>query len=100
LTKNLFIVLVVLLTACAGAPVQEMSDARLAIRSAQAAGADYRSPMRLLEAEQLLRQAQSELEAGNFSEAKHLALSAREEAILAREMAEFLSSPDATSLNP
>ncbi len=93
LIKNLIFCLIIFLVACAGAPVQEMSDARQAVRSAEAARADYHSPIQFLEARQLLEQAQNQLERGNYSEAKRLALSAREEAILAREKAETAFVP-------
>ena len=75
------------LTACATAPVQEMSDARQAIYSAEASGAAQRSPDALLEAQRLLGEAQGRLEAGAYGEARRYALDARDAAIKAREQA-------------
>ena len=81
------------LTACATAPVQEMSDARQAIYSAEAAGAAQRSSEALLAAQRLLREAQSRLEAGAYNEARRYALDARNEAIKARDQAARNVSP-------
>lgn len=75
------------LTACASAPVQEMSDARQAIYSAEAAGAAQRAPDTLLAARRLLQEAQTRLEAGAYDNARQYALDARDEAINARERA-------------
>ena len=69
------------------APVQEMSDARMAIRSAEEAGAALYSPVQLSEARQLLNQAQNNLEQGSYNAAKRFALGARDQAIRAREQA-------------
>lgn len=73
--------------ACATAPAQEMSDARQAIYSAEAAGAVQRSPDTLLAAQRLLREAQERLETGAYDEARQYALDARDKAIQAREQA-------------
>ncbi|MFZ4790904.1 MAG: DUF4398 domain-containing protein [Candidatus Competibacteraceae bacterium] len=78
---------ILLLNACAVAPVQEMSDARQAIRSAEAVGAVRRSPDALTTAQRLLQEAQAQLEAGAYDDARRHALDAREEAIRAREQA-------------
>ncbi|MFZ1830882.1 MAG: DUF4398 domain-containing protein [Candidatus Competibacteraceae bacterium] len=78
-------ILMLALAACATAPVQEMSDARQAIRSAEAVGAARRSPENLTAAQQLLRKAQTYLEAGAYDEARRYALGARVQAIKARE---------------
>jgi prophage DNA circulation protein len=75
------------LAACAAVPVQEMSDARQAIYSAEAAGAAQRSSDTLLTAQRLLRDAQERLEAGAYDEARRYALDARDAAIRAREQA-------------
>lgn len=76
------------LAACATAPVQEMSDARQAIRSAEAVGAARRSPDVLSAAQRLLREAQTHLEVGAYGDARRSALDARDAAIKAREQAE------------
>ncbi len=75
------------LTACTTAPVQEMSDARQAIYSAEVSGAVRHSPDTLLAAQNLLREAQDHLEAGAYGEARRYALDARAAAIKAREQA-------------
>jgi len=75
------------LAACVSAPVQEMSDARQAIYSAEAAGAAQRSPNALRAAERLLQEAQGRLEAGAYDDARRYARDARDHAIQAREQA-------------
>ena len=84
------------LTACATAPVQEMSDARQAIHSAETSGAVQRSPDSLLAAQNLLREAQDRLEAGAYGEARRYALDARDAAIKAREQAMRNAAPQST----
>lgn len=75
------------LAACASAPVQEMSDARQAIYSAEASGAAQRSAAALHSAQQLLQEAQHHLETGAYTAARRAALDARAQAIQAREQA-------------
>ncbi len=72
---------------CSSAPVQEMSDARQAIRSAEAAGAATYSPRQLDEAQRLLNRAQSKLQAGAYGEARNYALDAWDQAVRARDNA-------------
>ncbi|MCC6135635.1 MAG: DUF4398 domain-containing protein [Candidatus Contendobacter sp.] len=84
---TLSVVAILLLNACAAAPVQEMSDARQAIRSAEAVGAERQSSDALSAAQRLLQQAQAQLEAGAYDDARRHALDAREQAIRAREQA-------------
>jgi prophage DNA circulation protein len=81
------VILILALAACATAPVQEMSDARQAIRSAEAVGAAQRSPESLTAAQLLLRKAQTYLEAGAYDNARRYANDARTQAIQARETA-------------
>ncbi len=83
--STLFLFLV--LTACASAPVQEMSDARQAIRAARQAGADQHAPYELATAQQLLDAAETELERRAYDDARRLAEDAREAAIRARRAA-------------
>jgi hypothetical protein len=78
----------VLIAACASAPVQEMSDARLALQAAQAVGAQNYSPDHFLQAQQLLQQAEEQLAMGAYTMARQLALNARDSAIRAREIAD------------
>ena len=96
----LFVVALLSLAACATAPVQEMSDARQALRSAEAAGAVERSPDAFSTAQRLLRDAQMNLEAGAYENARRLALDARDEAIRAREQAARETAIRATSPAP
>lgn len=92
--KSIFLALAVLiLAACATAPVQEMSDARQAIRSAEAAGAVQRSLATLQEAQRSLQAAQTQLETGAYENARRYALDARDKAIEAREQAIQSSAP-------
>ena len=84
---TLLVVTILSLAACATAPVQEMSDARQAIRSAEEAGAARRSSDTLSAAQHLLREAQTHLEAGAYDNARRSALDARDAAIKAREEA-------------
>lgn len=86
--RNLLLGIFLLLTACASAPVQEMSDARQAIQAAHAAGAEQIARDTLLSARSLLEQAERELELGHYREARRNALNARAQAMLARERAE------------
>lgn len=83
----------VFVLACAGAPVQEMSDARQAIRSAEEVDAARHSPQPLYKARQLLEQAETQLGIGAYGEARRLALDARDQAIRARERALASSAP-------
>ena len=87
--KHFFLLFLYLtLAACTfTAPVQEMSDARQAIRSAEEAGAAQYANDRLSEAVQLLQQAEFWLDQKAYANARQFALDARDEAISARELA-------------
>ncbi len=88
LTKKLFLLFAILLVACVTTPpVQEMSDARQAIRSAEEAGANDHARIPLFKARDLLEQALISLEAGEYGDARRFALDARYKAIRAREQA-------------
>ena len=65
---------------CAGAPVQEMSNARQAIRAARDAGAEKTAPQKLNEAEALLNRAEDSLERRAYREARRNAIAARDKA--------------------
>ncbi|HET7203160.1 MAG TPA: DUF4398 domain-containing protein [Steroidobacteraceae bacterium] len=80
---------------CAGAPVQEMSNARQAVRAAEKAGAATLAPELLTEARQALRSAESHLRQGEYRTARDAAELARAKAVEARRVAE--SSPKSTS---
>jgi hypothetical protein len=73
-------VAVLALAACAGAPVQEMSNARQAIRAARDAGAEQAAPQKLNEAEALLNRAEDSLERRAYREARRSAIAARDKA--------------------
>lgn len=66
-----------MLSACAGAPVQEMSNARQAIKAARDAGADRVAPQKLSEAQALLERAETSLQSRSYREAKRSAVAAR-----------------------
>lgn len=90
---RLRLVAIALLTAgiaagCAGAPVQEMSDARQALRAAETAGAEEHAPELLAEAERLLASARSNLYKGEYRAARDEAEQARDKAMEARRVAE------------
>lgn len=69
-----------LLAACAGAPVQEMSDARQAIQAAEEAGAREHAPAALSDAQRLLSSAEQKLQVQAYSGARHDAREARRRA--------------------
>lgn len=62
---------------CAGAPAQEMSNARQAIRAARDAGAEQVAPQKLNEAQSLLEQAEASLQKGDYRGAKRSAVAAK-----------------------
>ena len=75
------------LSGCAGAPVQEMSNARQAIKAARdATGSSVSTPASLIEAEALLNRAEDSLQKRAYRQARRDALAARGKA------AEVLSS--------
>ena len=84
---SLLLALTLLLAACASAPVQEMSDARQAIRAAEEAQAAQYAPQQLRAAQISLEKAQDNLEAGAYWSARRLAMDAWYQAIEAREQA-------------
>ena len=73
---------------CVGAPVQEMSDARQAIRAARQAGAEQHAPAELAEAQRYLDQAKGNLQHGEYRTARDQAEQARARALEARRLAE------------
>ena len=78
--------LLMVVSACAGAPVQEMSDARQAVRAAQAAGAEERAPAELAEARRLIDHAQQQLQRHEYRLAGDTAVEARKMALDALEI--------------
>lgn len=86
-----------LLIACAGAPVQEMSDARQAVAAAEQSLAGKPATPDLVKARQYLQAAQTALDAGDYS-------TAREDAQFARQLAlrtmNLSNLPDGSSHSP
>jgi hypothetical protein len=77
---GIIVVAMLALAACVGAPVQEMSNARQAIRAARDAGAEKTAPQKLNEAEALLNRAEDSLERRAYREARRSAIAARDKA--------------------
>jgi hypothetical protein len=75
------------LAACAGAPVQEMSNARQAIRAAHDAGAERAAPRQLTEARGYMEQAEASLQNRNYRDARRNAVAARGKAAEALDAA-------------
>jgi hypothetical protein len=74
---------VVCLAGCAGAPVQEMSDARQAIAAARAAGATTSTSPDFYAAQAAIGRAESHLQAQEFTRARLAALEAKRHAAAA-----------------
>ena len=87
--KALFciIALIFVFTACATAPVQEMSDARQAIQAAKSVGADENTQSNLVQAKKFLEKAEHALHVGEYKVARVNALAAKEEALQAQQFA-------------
>jgi predicted lipid-binding transport protein (Tim44 family) len=81
------------LYACAGAPVQEMSDARQALAAAEQAHADRVAPADVERARRLLEAAQAALDAGDFSTAREDAQLARQSALRALGLSQAQDVP-------
>jgi hypothetical protein len=81
------------LAGCAGAPLQEMSDARQAVRAAERAGAEKHAPEPLAEARQLVERARLGMQQREYKEARENAEMAREKAVEARRLAEATAKP-------
>ena len=77
---------------CAGAPVQEMSNARQAVQAAERAGAAVHAPADLDESRRLLKLAETNIRLGNYRAARDAAEQSREKAMIARTVAETRSA--------
>jgi Domain of unknown function (DUF4398) len=86
--RGLLLALMVFVGACAGAPVQEMSDARQAIRAAEVAGAEKKAGVELAQARELIKAAEEDIRQGDYRQAREHARLSRETAIEARRLAE------------
>lgn len=94
--RNLLLLLcttTALVTACATAPVQEMSNARQALDAAKSAGADQHAPTTYQQAETLLKKAEQDLAAHEYSSARDNADAARDAAIKARAESQQKTTP-------
>lgn len=80
-------------TGCAGIPVQEMSNARQAIRAATDAGAAQVAPAELEQAQAMLMRAETSLQQRNFREAREAAGEARRLATVALQAAQERRRP-------
>ena len=80
--------LAALAAGCVGAPVQEMSNARQAVRAAEHAGAATAAPDLMNEAKSLLKDAEANLRLREYRTARDEAEQARSKAVEARRVAE------------
>lgn len=87
-----------LLGACASAPVQEMSDARQAIRAAQNAGASQKASSQLQSAQTLMSSAEKSLQKRLYRAARRDAVAAREQAVEAMQVSAGQAAPQTGSL--
>lgn len=87
--SSLYIIILSLVIGCAAAPLQELSDARQALRAAHEAHAEQHAPRQLQLAEQRLSTAEKALSDGEsrFDKTRDDAIAAKEEAIKARMIA-------------
>jgi hypothetical protein len=88
------IVLCCVLSACGGAPVQEMSNARQAIRAAHDAGAERIAPDPLTEAHTYLQQAEASLNSRKYRDARRQAVAARDKAVEALDAVQRNPRPE------
>jgi len=91
-TNYLFVSCLLVLSGCASAPTQEMSDARQAVSAAHDVGAAEHASENVQQAEELLDRAERELEQGDFGDAREDAEAARAEAIKAQDIAQVMSA--------
>jgi len=85
--RSLAAVLLLSLFACVTIPIQEMSDARQAIHSAEDAGAAQWAPNSLMSAQKLLLVAEQALASEKYTHARETAAAARSHALKARRLA-------------
>jgi len=93
--RVILVTLLLAVSACqSGPPVQEMSDARMAIAVARDAGAAQLASDDLRAAESLLDSAQRSLTQRNYTQARSDAIAAKNRALDALENAENADGPD------
>lgn len=85
--RGLAAALLLSLFACVTIPIQEMSDARQAINSAEDAGAEQWAPTSLMSAQKLLLIAEEALSSENYAQARETAAAARSKGLQARRLA-------------
>lgn len=85
---SLVLGVVVLATACATAPVQQMSDARQKIQVAVDAGAEQYANSELSRSQDLLLAAQKAIDVRDFEKARQIALDAQKAADHAKKLAD------------
>ena len=83
--KTYTLVFVLMLSACAGVPVQEMSNARQAVDAARKVGAETRASKELQAAEELLQSAEQALQEGDYKQARKDAEASRDQAVQAQD---------------
>jgi pyridoxine 5'-phosphate synthase PdxJ len=84
---GLFVLFAVLFSGCVSAPVQEMSDARQAVEAARAANAAVEASDAYIKATAHMRYAESELQTGDYKNAREHATWAKTHALVARKRA-------------
>jgi len=85
-TIILFLSTLVFIQSCAtNPPVQEMSNARQALSAAREANAERYAEEHFKKAQELLEEARSNIENGDYYTARYLALEAKNAAIQARQ---------------
>lgn len=94
LKYGLLLAVLMVLTACAVAPVQEMSNARQAVAAAEQGGAAKSAPRHLALAKRLLEAAQTALDNRQYTTAREDAAHARQEAVKALRISQGLDSPE------
>lgn len=85
--------LIMTLSGCAGAPVQQMSNARQAITAARAAGAAEHAPEPLAQASTLLASAEQALQRHDYRTARRQAEKAHARAVEALNLASKSTPP-------
>ena len=85
------------LLGCAGAPVQEMSNARQAIKAAREAGAVQVAPQVMSEAQSLLERAELNLQRRAYGDARRDAVAARTKATEAMGAVQLKSDTNGSS---
>lgn len=89
--RFLVVVLFAALGACASAPTQDMADARIALRTAEQAGAREHANTLLARAKRSLADAEAQLESGLYEDARANARKAAGAALAARNVAEEIA---------